>query len=69
MDSVHTINVFVIKEENGKKVVEQRQVEPGIEGISKREILQGVKPGELLVTDGKNRLVNGAPVDVVEILK
>ncbi|NET61511.1 MAG: HlyD family efflux transporter periplasmic adaptor subunit [Symploca sp. SIO2E6] len=60
-------HVFVIKEENGKKVVEQRKVEPGIEGISKREILQGVKPGELLVTDGKNRLVDGAPVDVVEI--
>ena len=37
-------HVFVIKEENGKKVVEQRQVEPGIEGISKREILRGVKP-------------------------
>jgi len=62
-------HVFVIKEENGKKVVEQRAVEPGIEGISKREILRGVKPGELLVTDGKNRLVDGAPVDVVEIIK
>ncbi|NEP11182.1 MAG: efflux transporter periplasmic adaptor subunit [Symploca sp. SIO2C1] len=62
-------HVFVIKEENGKKVVEQRQVELGIEGISRREILRGVKPGELLVTDGKNRLVDGAPVDVVEIIK
>ena len=60
-------HVFVIKEENGKKVVEQRQVEPGIEGITKREVLRGVEPGELLVTDGKNRLVDGAPVDVVEI--
>jgi len=60
--------VFVIKEEDGKKVVEQRQVAPGIEGISKREILQGVTPGDLLVTDGKNRLVDGAPVDVVETI-
>ena len=61
-------HVFVLKEEDGKQFVEQRQITTGIEGLSEREILQGVEPGELLVTEGKNRLVNGAPVDVVEIL-
>jgi HlyD family secretion protein len=58
-------HVFVVKEENGKQFVEQREIMTGIEGISEREILEGVEPGELLVTEGKNRLVNGAPVDVV----
>jgi len=60
-------HVFVVKEEDGKQFVEQRQISTGIEGLSQREILEGVEPGELLVTEGKNRLVNGAPVDVVEI--
>ncbi|MEW6494939.1 MAG: efflux RND transporter periplasmic adaptor subunit [Cyanobacteriota bacterium] len=56
-------HVFVVNQEKG--IVEQRQIQPGIEGISRREILQGVKPGELIVTEGHNRLVNGAPVEVV----
>lgn len=55
--------VFVINEKKG--VVEQRKITPGIEGLAKREILAGVEPGEKLVTDGKNRLVNGAPVEIV----
>ena len=56
--------VFVINEEKG--VVEQRKIQQGIEGLAKREILAGVEPGEKLVTDGKNRLVNGAPVEIIE---
>ncbi|MEO0834546.1 MAG: efflux RND transporter periplasmic adaptor subunit [Cyanobacteria bacterium J06642_3] len=56
-------NVFVVNEEKG--IVEQRTIKPGIEGLAKREILEGVKPGEKLVTDGKNRLVNGAPVEIL----
>ena len=55
--------VFVVNEESG--VVEQRAVRSGIEGLAKREIIAGVKPGEKLVTDGKNRLVNGAPVEII----
>lgn len=56
-------NVFVVNEEKG--TVEQRAITPGIEGLAKREIIEGVKPGEKLVTDGKNRLVNGAPVELL----
>jgi RND family efflux transporter MFP subunit len=60
-------HVFVVNPQ--KRIVEQRQIEMGIEGISMREIRSGVKPGELLVTDGQNRLVNGTPVEIVKILK
>lgn len=55
--------VFVVNESEG--VVEQRAVQQGIEGLAKKEIVAGVKPGEKLVTEGKNRLVNGAPVEII----
>ncbi|MDJ0568002.1 MAG: HlyD family efflux transporter periplasmic adaptor subunit [Pleurocapsa sp. MO_192.B19] len=56
-------HVFVVNESQG--IVEQRSIKQGIEGLAKQEILEGVKPGEKLVTEGKNRLVNGAPVEIV----
>ena len=55
--------VFVVDEAEG--TVEQRKVEVGVEGLSKKEIIEGVEPGEKLVTEGKNRLVNGAPVEII----
>lgn len=55
--------VFVVNEEAG--IVEQRAIRQGIEGLAKREIVEGVNPGEQLVTEGKNRLVNGAPVEII----
>ena len=55
--------VFVFNETEG--VVEQRAIKQGIEGLAKREIIEGVKPGEKLVTEGNNRLVNGAPVEII----
>lgn len=60
-------HVFVVNQQEGR--VEQRQIEPGIRGISQREIIDGVQPGELLVTEGKNSLVDGAPVEVIEIVE
>jgi len=54
--------VFVVNEEN---IVEQREVTLGVEGLNEREILDGVKPGEQLVTEGQNGLVDGAEVRVV----
>ncbi|MDJ0589700.1 MAG: efflux RND transporter periplasmic adaptor subunit [Pleurocapsa sp. MO_226.B13] len=56
-------NVFVVNEDEG--IVEQRVIKQGIEGLAKREIIEGVQPGEKLVTEGKNRLVNGAPVEII----
>ncbi|MEM9275432.1 MAG: HlyD family efflux transporter periplasmic adaptor subunit [Cyanobacteria bacterium P01_F01_bin.143] len=55
--------VFVVNEAEG--TVEQRAIQQGIEGLAKREIVDGVEPGEKLVTEGKNRLVNGAPVEII----
>ncbi|MDJ0636887.1 MAG: efflux RND transporter periplasmic adaptor subunit [Xenococcaceae cyanobacterium MO_188.B29] len=55
--------VFVVNEAEG--IVEQRAIKQGIEGLAKREILEGVRSGEKLVTEGKNRLVNGAPVEII----
>ena len=45
--------------------MEQREIKQGIEGLAKREIIEGVEPGEKLVTEGKNRLVNGAPIEII----
>ena len=56
--------VFVVNQDTGK--AEQRQIETGIEGLTKREIITGVQPGELLVTEGTNRLVDSTPVEIVE---
>ena len=56
-------HVFVVNEAEGK--VEQRSIELGIEGLTKREIVEGVEPGDKLVTQGINRLVNGTPVEII----
>jgi len=58
--------VFVVDQTKG--LVEQREVVEGISGLSSQEILRGVKEGVLLVTDGRHRLINGAPVKVIEII-
>jgi RND family efflux transporter MFP subunit len=58
---------YVFRVNETEKRVEQVAVVEGISGLSRQEILQGVGEGELLVTDGRHRLSNGAPVDVIEI--
>ena len=57
-------SVFVVDEQNNQ--VKLRQVKEGIEGMSLQEITSGVKAGELVVTEGGNRLVDGTPVEVVD---
>lgn len=58
--------VFVVQEKDGQQFVEQRPITIGIKGISSLEVLEGIKPGELLVTEGKNLLVNQTPVKVID---
>lgn len=58
--------IFVVNQEEETKTIEQRQVKLGIRGISKQQILQGVEAGESVVTKGQNRLVEGAPVQIVQ---
>lgn len=55
---------FVVNEADG--TVQQRRVTGGIEGLSGVEILAGVEPGELVVVEGQNRLVDGTPVEIVD---
>ena len=54
--------VFVVNPENR---VEQRQVQLGIKGIVKQQILIGIQAGETVITQGQNRLVDGTPVKSV----
>ena len=54
---------FVVNQTDG--TVQQRQVTPGVEGLAGIEILAGVEPGELVVVDGQNRLVDGTPVEII----
>lgn len=54
---------FVVNDADG--TVQRRQVTRGIEGLSGVEILSGVEPGERVVVEGQNRLVDGTPVEVV----
>ncbi|MBU2550310.1 MAG: efflux RND transporter periplasmic adaptor subunit [Proteobacteria bacterium] len=57
--------VFVVDEPSGQ--VAQRRVSEGIMGLTSQEISDGVTAGELLVTDGRHRLVDGSPVEVLAI--
>jgi len=59
---------YVFRVDQAGKKVEQIEIVEGISGLSKQEILQGVGEGELLVTDGRHRLSNGAPVEVIDIV-
>ncbi|MEO1559803.1 MAG: RND transporter MFP subunit [Cyanobacteria bacterium J06632_19] len=58
-------HIFVVDEE--KQIVKLRSVEEGIRGISLTEIKTGLSSGELVVTQGRNRLVDGTPVEVVNV--
>lgn len=51
---------------NGDDRVELREVEVGIRGDTWVEILQGVEPGERVVTEGTGLLSNGARARVVD---
>lgn len=55
---------FVVNEADN--TVEQRPVELGIEGLNYQEIKSGVREGELVVTEGRNRLVDGSFVRLVD---
>lgn len=55
--------VFVVEPQTN--VAQRRAVRLGIQGLKIREIAEGVEPGDMLVTDGRYRLVDGAPVRIV----
>ncbi len=65
-------SVFVFEPESGSasaatgKAV-QRQMRMGISGITNVEVLEGVREGELVITEGRHLLVNGTAVQVVPV--
>lgn len=56
----------VASESSDSGVARRVDVQVGIESLSSREILAGVQAGDRLVTDGRYRLVDGAPVKFVD---
>ncbi|MCP5149118.1 MAG: efflux RND transporter periplasmic adaptor subunit [Ectothiorhodospiraceae bacterium] len=58
--------VFVVDDTG---MVERREVTLGIRSIDEVEILTGLKPGERVVTRGRNRLTQGMRVRVVEAMR
>jgi RND family efflux transporter MFP subunit len=58
--------VYVVEEENGVKTAKRRQVETGLESEAMVEITDGLKNGELVVTEGQTFLSDGDPVRLVE---
>jgi len=59
-------NVYIVKEENGEKRVIQQVVKVGERTQDIAHILEGVNPGDVVVTSGQVRLSNQAKVRVVE---
>lgn len=59
-------NVYIVNEENDELRVQQHVVKVGERMADIAHILDGVKPGDRVVTSGQVRLSNGAKVRVVE---
>ncbi|GAL12856.1 probable Co/Zn/Cd efflux system membrane fusion protein [Vibrio astriarenae] len=59
-------NVYIVSEEEGETRVKQQVVKVGERTADIAHILEGVKPGDTVVTSGQVRLSNGAKVKVVE---
>jgi membrane fusion protein, multidrug efflux system len=53
--------VFVVKSD---KTVTMRAVTPGVQDAARVAIVKGLNPGEVVVTDGADRLTDGATVSV-----
>lgn len=58
--------VFVVKDEGGKTVSEERQVKVGDAFGQMIVVLDGLKSGEKVITNGSTRLVAGQEIRVVE---
>ncbi|EPI4955624.1 TPA: multidrug efflux RND transporter periplasmic adaptor subunit VmeC [Vibrio parahaemolyticus] len=59
-------NVYIVTEEDGEKRVKQHVVKVGERTKDIAHILEGVKPGDVVVTSGQVRLSNHAKVSIVE---
>lgn len=58
--------VFVVSEENGKKVARKRTVQTGIKYNGLTEILTGLKNGDVIITAGYKDLYDGQYIDYLK---
>jgi membrane fusion protein, multidrug efflux system len=61
----------VVDNAEGKKVAQRLEAKLGLRLAGKVEILEGIKPGDVLVTAGHNRLLRGdnLPVRVIDLAR
>ncbi len=57
--------VFVVKKDNGVPVAKKQYVETGLTYKDKTEIVDGLKPGDLLITEGYNEVSDNSPVEII----
>lgn len=61
--------VFVVSEVDGQYLSQRRKVELGSRQFAKAEIVNGLEPGEQIVTHGVLRVRDGGPVSVTAVEK
>lgn len=61
----NTPYVFDVDTESQR--VEKRQIILGIGTMDKQEVLEGIEEGELLVTEGRYRLIDGMKVEILNM--
>jgi membrane fusion protein (multidrug efflux system) len=59
-------SVFVIEEDDGKRVVNRRQINSGESRDGRVAVLSGLREGEQVVSAGHNKLRNGQAVKIAE---
>ncbi len=57
-------SVFVVEEKDGGQFVQRRQIETGAVRNGRVEVVSGLQEGDLVVTNGHNKLRNDMPVKV-----
>ena len=51
--------IYVARGKNGKWIAEKRYIKPGKSYKGNTEIIEGLKPGERVITDGYNNVSTG----------
>ena len=57
-------SVFVVKEKDGQKVVQRRQIDTGMVRDGQVEVKSGLEAGDEVVSAGQNKLRNDQPINI-----
>jgi RND family efflux transporter MFP subunit len=58
--------VFVVKQQEDKKIAEKRYITRGMSFSSRTEVLSGINPGETIVSDGVSDVVEGVEIRIAK---